>query len=760
MTQFKTARPVWLMGYESEMNISAQLYDVFEATCSQRCVLRIAGASFYKVYLNGAFVHFGPARAGHGCVRVDELDLTGHLQPGENHLAIEIVGYNCRCFNGVATPSFLQAELLLDEALCLYTGRDFRGALNCAKQQKVMRYSYQRQFSEVYAYGRPEEAHAWRAGELQAPVALTPVKLDVKYFERGVPQPRYDIVPFREVICGGRAVKKADPAGIVYAPSRFVDQYELFDGFRLEELSGAPIREYASYDYTNEAVGAGARELDAGRYLTLDMGVNNTGFIRSQLQVHEDARVWVIFGETLQYGRIDPSNDHENTNIIQYDLKRCAGSYELESSEVYGFKYISYIVVSGRVELKGCALREYSNPETENTLLTCDDEKLMAVFEAAKNTYRHNTVDLFMDCPTRERAGWLCDSYYMGQAAQIFSGNARVEKAFLENYLYAPEVSGLPPGMLPMCYPADMNGEWIPQWAMWFVVQLEQYLNRDPKADKELYKSKSYALLNYLSAYENEDGLLERLENWNFVEWSKANEWVQDVNYPTNMLYAKALDVVGSLYGDSELIDKAQALREDIIQQSFDGSFFVDNAVRGESGALERSDNRSEVCQYYAFCFDVVSLDDPRFESLIETILHVFGPNRVERGLLPEIEPANALMGIYMRLELLERMGRYRQLIDEIKTYFYPMAEQTGTLWEHNQLGGSQNHGFASYAAVSIVKALTGLKDIDERNQAVECGNTDCAIPCKVRIGLIGGEISFERNGDGSKVEIPDAYLT
>ena len=34
------------------------------------------------------------------------------------------------------------------------------------------------------------------------------------------------------------------------------------------------------------------------------------------------------------------------------------------------------------------------------------------------------------------------------------------------------------------------------------------------------------------------------------------------------------------------------------------------------------------------------------------------------------------------------------------------MGEKTGTLWEHRQYKGSQDHGFASYALVVIQNAL------------------------------------------------------
>ena len=65
-----------------------------------------------------------------------------------------------------------------------------------------------------------------------------------------------------------------------------------------------------------------------------------------------------------------------------------------------------------------------------------------------------------------------------------------------------------------------------------------------------------------------------------FVEWSEANDFVQDVNYPSNMLYAGALAAAGRMYGLPELTAKAEKIRETIRRQSFDGEFFVDNAVR------------------------------------------------------------------------------------------------------------------------------------------------------------------------------------
>ena len=68
------------------------------------------------------------------------------------------------------------------------------------------------------------------------------------------------------------------------------------------------------------------------------------------------------------------------------------------------------------------------------------------------------------------------------------------------------------------------------------VVQEVVYSNAKHDITEKVLK-----LLNYLKGFENDTGLLEKLPSWVFVEWSAANSFVQDVNFPSNMLYARAL---------------------------------------------------------------------------------------------------------------------------------------------------------------------------------------------------------------------------
>ena len=84
----------------------------------------------------------------------------------------------------------------------------------------------------------------------------------------------------------------------------------------------------------------------------------------------------------------------------------------------------------------------------------------------------------------------------------------------------------------------------------------------------------------------------------------------------------------------------------------------------------------------------------------------VFGPKRDADKVYPEVYPSNAIVGNYLRLEILLRYGFKVQVLQECRDFFLEMANLTGTLWEHSKLSASLNHGFASMAAVYIDECM------------------------------------------------------
>ena len=706
MEFFHKSRPVWADGLEREINITCGFYTKAERKAGKQYLIKLAASSFYRLFLNGKFVYYGPARCAHGYYRVDEIDLTEQLKDGENDLAIEVVGYNVNSFYSLDQPSFLQAELLEDGKTIAATGEnnDFTGFVLKQRRRKMQRFSFQRAIGESYMLHPGVDG--WRCGDFtgqeQAKLICTEEK---RMIARGIPLNHFTIVEPDKVISRGRVRTGVIPQS--YKKDRSLTNIsEQLKGFPEDELELHLSDEVQEMEYFDrEQVGdiyTGTSSLQEGTFEIVSLPSEKTGFIGMDIHCKKDGILYIMVDETLIDQDVDPLS-MECLNVIRLDIK--AGEYSFLSFETFGFGFLKLVCTAGEMTVHDIHLLEYRYPTSISSSYQGDNPKLAAIYDSAIETFCQNAPDIFMDCPTRERAGWLCDSFFTARVEHLFTGENRMEKGFLENFLLAEKFKCIPDGMLPMCYPADQyDGNFIPNWAMWFVIELGDYLKRTgDQTFVSLLQDKVYALLDYFIPFENEYGLLEKLENWVFVEWSKANELVQDVNFPTNMLYAATLKTAGELYHDPALIEKSARLADVIRERSFDGSYFVDNEIRDENG-LHPTGERTETCQYYAFFFDIATPE--QYPELWRVLTEEFGPDRVKKGLHPDIYPANAFIGNYMRLDILTRYRLKERCLEEIEGYFYYMAEKTGTLWENITDYASCNHGFASYAAYLIDKNI------------------------------------------------------
>jgi alpha-L-rhamnosidase len=759
---FRSAKPVWLEGREREMNVTVGFRATFTKPASGPVTLRLTGSSLYRIFVNGAFAGHGPARAAHGFYRVDEIDVTAQLHAGANVIAIEVAGYNANSYYLLNQPSFLQAEISSGDrvlASTAGTGAPFVAHVVTARVQKAQRYSFQRPFSEIWHLAPSWDS--WRtlttaakaAPAAAAPaLALQPIKT---LLARGVPYSQFALKkPVRQI--GAGAVELTAPPEKIWKDRALTKVGPTLAGYPEAELTAIPSIELQSLrTLPSAAVPATAYTgapvtLTDRTWATFDLGVNRTGFIGAHLEVRQPTRLFFAFDEILVDGDVNFKRN-DTVNVVAYEL--APGTYDLETFEPYTFRYLKLIALAGECAVSQLTLREFTNPDAWRAQFASADPRLDRIFIAAQETFAQNAVDIFMDCPSRERAGWLCDSLFAARVAPDLTGTHAVEQNFLQNYLLPERFAHLPPGMLPMCYPADHDdGIFIPNWSLWFVLQLEEYANRSAdRATVAAFKPRLHALLDYFKPFENSDGLLEKLPSWVFVEWSQANKFVQDVSYPTNMLYAAALATMARLYDEPALAAQAEKIRATIRQQAFDGEFFVDNAVRRD-GQLHVTRNRSEVCQYYAFYFDVATPASHR--QLWSRLVTEFGPPRAQTKAWPEIWPANAFVGNLLRFELLARAGLRQQILDEAVDYWHAQVERTGTLWENDRPSASCNHGFAAHAAHVLLRDVLGLRMVDLPAKKLTLGFSPLNLDsCRGRIPTPDGFIEFEWTKKAGRID-------
>lgn len=764
MTEFINAKPIWIKNKRITVNYQAGFRCDFNAELSKKYILKLTGATYYKIYLNGEFLAYGPARGAMGYVRCDELSLD--VNEGINKLAIEVAGYNCASYYSIPMKSFLTAEIFEDGNSLKYTGRDFKGiGLDGLRNVKAHRFSSQRTFGEVWNFDNSSSLTSWKTSDELCYMDVYSFGISEKYIGREVKYPLYNIAESEKLEETG-IIKHKDLTGdkeeferkTEYA-GHLVKISSECDGYLWEELTQNPIVELYG-DFIPEDIGFEKNNiLSDSSYAVYKMPCNNTGFLRNEIKALEDTAVYIFFGEYNSGNGLIFRSFGGPMNLITYNLKKSEIPYKLESFEPYTCQYIGIGVMKGKIEIKAPEIREYSYPEYKKAKFQSEDEALNLIFDAAANTFRQNTLDVYMDCPGRERGGWLCDTYFISYCERFFAGESRVEKVFLENYIMAEEFPNMPQGMIPMVYPGvSKKGTFIPQWSMWYVIELYEYAKTRADVDTDKYRDLVYGLFGWFSRYENEEGLLEKMPGWNFIEWSKANQWVQDVNYPTNMLYSVMNRCAGELFSDDALIEKAKKIRDTVISKSYDGEFFRDHSLRNEKGELVLAKDISETCQYYAY---FTGFADEKFEKLTDVILNVCGPDNKDEKFKEKVAPANAFIGNYLRLIILLRMKKFDKAVSDVRGYFTEMAKITGTLWEHDDISrGSLNHGFASFAGIVICFGLSGIGDINYKEKKITMDKDYVSgINYSFSLETENGMFKVSEKDGVKKIELPEEWI-
>ncbi|MBQ3492662.1 MAG: hypothetical protein IJA88_00990 [Clostridia bacterium] len=626
----------------------------------------LCAADFYQVFVDGKLLSYGPERTVAGYAKTREFSIKAKAK-----IEIYVSGYNFNCYACDFQLPYFSAELVKDGKI-VYTSKDFKCFEDLGRLTEVSRFTGQRACIECYDFTKSKLL------ELETYSVETP-----KILKGSADSADYNVLDFKKLsekdFFGFDEVKTPEWCTREKYRLHHVSQFDIEKDFLSKLKEG-----YFATDFTLQE--------------------EHSGFICLEITATEKTEVFVTFEEILADGKWTFRRSGCN-ELISLIINK--GRTEYISTEPYALMLLK-VISKAKVSVKA-SLITLENKNI-NGLSVFGNEKFIKVIESAKSTFRQNAVDIYTDCPGRERAGWLCDSLFLAQAERLFTGKNDIEKRFLENFMLAitPEV---PDKMIPKCMPSEHPvGHYLPTFAMWFLVQIYDYYMRTSDMNIVLgVKEKSYNVIEFLDKFINSDGLLENLEGWVFIEWSACNkvEYVSGVNYPANMLYAYALRLTGELYNDEQLILRSKKMQEKVVEQSYNGEFFVDNAIRVDGKLVRQETHLTETCQYYAL-FTGLCPDQTFKEKMIKD----FGPLR--KDAFSHVERSNMIVGNCLRFLWLLNQGENERVINESVEHFYKMAKVTGTLWENNLPTASCNHGYASVAAVFLVGGLLGYKTVKD----------------------------------------------
>lgn len=718
----KIKSAVWAEGQKNQMNRAfAFVLDLGKKQMGEIC---LSAASCYKVIADGKLMGFGPNRTAHGYARAAVYPFNAQ------YITVEVQSHFVPNFCWVKREPFF-ACVLKTESGKEYFAEDFNCFALSDRVQKVRRYSFQRGFCETYINEKDRTALYF----CKPQNAFFRVKTEKAELPHLLPSetlnPALSEIFAEKVIDSGYC--KTSPEIAVY-----VDRTETLIGTVIEGFKRGEWQDFSTDEISRITYLSGAKSGDYS-YETLDFSRIVTGIVEVEIIADNAGEVFFAFDEILSDEKLKTIKPFrgETANVFKWTVKK-AGVYNLSAFEPYAFRYANVITSAGvKANVK---VRAYENPEAGKMLFECDDKKIEQIMEAARHTFAHNAVDLLTDCPSRERAGWLSDSFFSSVAERVFTGDNKVERAFLQNYILADK-SGHPKGMIPRCYPADYYEEdgFIPNWSLWYILEIYKYFTQYGY-DETVEKSRANVegILNYFVDFENEFGVLEDLKGWIFVEWSAANnsDHINGINVPSNACYYASLLAAAKVYGIKGLKEKAEKVKDYLLKNAYVDGFFVDNLIRNEKGDIIPTENYTETCQYYMFFFKCA--DKHTHKELFDKMLNEYGKSDSSASggnpVKKQLTPSNMIYGVYMRLELLMREQKRVELLNECVRYFYDMTQKTGTLWENNTASASCDHGFASYVSRFIIYALFGFDVLYPEKGGAKNGiklNSEAVLPFK-----------------------------
>jgi hypothetical protein len=190
------------------------------------------------------------------------------------------------------------------------------------------------------------------------------------------------------------------------------------------------------------------------------------------------------------------------------------GADRLENYDYKAFRYAELrFPKSVTVESVKMLVRHY--PFDKKCVYKTENEKLKRVLWLCENTVKYATQERYLDCPSREKGAYLGDLMVSGRAHAVITGDTSLIKHAVIDFC---NTSFITPGLL-ACACGSLMQE-IADYSLEFPAVLNWIYSLD--GDIEFLKRcEPYAtgVYEYYKKYENADGLLDEVYEWNLIDW-------------------------------------------------------------------------------------------------------------------------------------------------------------------------------------------------------------------------------------------------
>lgn len=722
MEKFQKAVPVWGTALPHQYNQFLGFHTTVCISGIRTLEIALAARNYYRLYINGEIRGNGPSRTAKGYARIDRYSFEAE---GETHVAVEVIALDKPekyCNDSTMEPGMLTAEITDENGQVLAcTGCDTQNGFLYTelyyRKSMVETMSHSRGILEWYRLTPDSSSWIWGSPKFlwREPVER---REPIFFLPRRAPYAshRRISVPYLTGVSDVYETAEENPGFVLKIAREFNPRWygmlKENDQF-LQKLRGMKETEFTGSIGIKENKMVEIVPGSSSFALLFERESSELGFIDFDVQVEAETVLDVMNTDHLSiYGEL-----RANSYVTRYELS--PGIYHLTTFEPKLVRYIELVFqTNGKVKLSFPQLLDYSYPDDRSCWFSCSDGELNRIYEGARRTLRLSTLDLFMDCPQRERGGWLCDSHFSAEAAWMLFGELGTEKDFLENFM---KTSGMWKGFFPEVYPGskkDASDPGIMNWSFWLMTELCAYCERS--GDWEFAEENRLRVEEFvegLLSLRGESGLIET-DRGQFVDWSLANRTfsLEPISIPNNCLAVTVLEQLAGLYDQPEWKKTAIDMRKIIEKLDTEAGIFGgggDGAVYRRE-ALFRTDCPTEGGKALEL-WSGFHLDDITY---IKSFVRTMGPCPEYRA-NPNIGKANLFIGLMIRFDVLRRLGYINQLVRELKSvYLEELKLGSGTFFENiNAFSGC--HGFNGMAGALLTESVLGLGQPMERSKTI-----------------------------------------
>jgi alpha-L-rhamnosidase len=728
-------------------------------TTADTAAVEITADTHYKLYVNGDFIHHGPARSDPRHYCLDQYDIRRKLRPGENVIGVLVH------FPGIGTCSALvgrggllfSAEITSGEETISVVSDDSWKIAPAPYVSGYDRMSVQLAYPEHFDATR--EPHDWNApgfddSAWEDATVLGPPGMEpwINLEPRDIPMQRTrTIAPVR--LLQRNLVIKADPK--LSTPAE-----DMECATRLQPAPAGAVTWSHPALFTIAPISG-----EQGTSVVLDFGKEVSGFPWLVIRPCGGGRIDIGYSERIEAdGSVNP-NRWGGCPVHYADrLDMRTGPHKWISFSPRAFRYLrlDFYDCPAPVEIL-MEMDTFGYPVEYRGDFQCSDPLLNKIWEVGRYTAELCMDDAYMDCPWRERGQWLADTRVEALVGYYAFGDWKLARRAWRQYAQSQAtLDGFNGGVIP---PEHHKQDWIkcvypssppfdtvlPTFNCIWINGLWEYflLTGDRELLTELWPNVD-RLLKLLAVHESENGLLHNLPGWVFVDWAKLDvrgeaAHVNAFYYGAMLAAAKIARAVGRPEQGGDLEMRATDVKDSLNDLLWDNAqgLYRDGRV-GEELSETVSEQANILCVLYGIA------DRLQTERILSALYGTENTNI--------IRIATPYFSFYL-LRALYSMGRHSQALDYMRTHWGAMLNRGATtFWEYYEPEYSLCHAWSAAPTYDLPAEIAGIRPLqpgfEEFTVEPQPGNLTWL---KAIVPTVRGDITFSYHSRTDKPFIDSA---